>query len=334
MLFKLNFKLIALAVISPLLLPLIVFSQPTDKKGNERYSRQDYIEMYAGFAVQEMLISGVPASITLAQGILESGDGNSTLARKAKNHFGIKCHGMWEGEKYYMDDDAKNECFRVYGSVFDSYKDHSAFLSGRQRYADLFKLKPTDYKGWAKGLKQAGYATNPKYPALLIKIIEENDLAKYDKMKKPPKGGATLPKEPKEKTPRSNPNTNQGNDTPIVTAYTRQLYLRNGIRYIKIEEGDTFDKLERLLGMRKWQFQNYNDLRSTDQLEAGMILYLQPKKSKTRTADYHIVARGEDLRWISQEYGVKLKKLEKYNAITSATELDPGQKVWLRKPRK
>ena len=334
MLFKLNFRSIGLAPVCALLLPLLAFSQPKAKKGKERYSRQDYIGMYAGFAVQEMLISGVPASITLAQGILESGDGNSTLAQKAKNHFGIKCHGMWDGEKYYMDDDAKNECFRVYASVFDSYKDHSAFLSGRQRYADLFKLRLTDYKGWARGLKQAGYATNPKYPALLIKIIEENDLAKYDKMKKPPKGGAKLPKEPKEKKPKSKPNANHEDDTPIVTAYTRQLYLRNGIRYIKIEEGDTYDKLERLLGMRKWQFQKYNDLNSTDQLEAGMILYLQPKKGRTRKADYHISARGEDLRWISQEYGVKLKKLEKYNAITSETELDPGQKVWLRKPRK
>ncbi|MFT5055014.1 MAG: flagellum-specific peptidoglycan hydrolase FlgJ, partial [Oceanospirillaceae bacterium] len=183
-----------------LVLPIMAFTQPKDGKKNTRYSRADYINMYAGFAVEEMKLSGVPASITLAQGILESGDGNSSLAKKAKNHFGIKCHGMWQGKKHYMDDDAKDECFRAYGSVFDSYKDHSAFLKGRDRYADLFKLKLTDYKGWARGLKKAGYATNPKYPALLIKIIEENDLAKYDKMKKAPKGGAKLPKEKKDKT--------------------------------------------------------------------------------------------------------------------------------------
>ena len=179
-------------------LQLLASAQSSNRKNPvEKITRSDYIEMYAPFAVKEMLISGVPASITLAQGILESGDGNSTLSRNANNHFGIKCHGMWEGDKYYMDDDAKGECFRVYTSVFDSYRDHSEFLSGRSRYAALFELRRTDYKGWAHGLKKAGYATNPKYPALLIKIIEENALAKFDKMKSPPEGKLNLQKDQK-----------------------------------------------------------------------------------------------------------------------------------------
>ena len=326
----LRFAIFAMMVLST----VSSFAQPKEKT---RYTRQDYIDMYAGFAVQEMLISGVPASITLAQGILESGDGNSQLAKKARNHFGIKCHSMWEGEKYYMDDDAKGECFRVYGSVFDSYKDHSEFLSGRQRYAELFKLKLTDYEGWARGLKKAGYATNPKYPALLIKIIEENDLSKYDRMKKPPKGGLKAPKDstPTEKPEvAEQPESIKHDDKAIVTAYSRQVYLRNGIKYIRVNEGDSFTSLERMLGMRTWQFVKYNDLDEKHELVPGSILYLQPKKNKTRKADYHIVSRGETLKWISQEYGVKLKKLIKYNALSDPTAIDVGQKIWLRKPRR
>ena len=333
MIFKRTIRFALGVLCLALTLPFMAFTQPKDGKKNTRFSRADYISMYAGFAVEEMLLSGVPASITLAQGILESGDGNSSLAKKANNHFGIKCHGMWDGKKHYMDDDTKNECFRVYNSVFDSYKDHSEFLKGRDRYADLFKLRLTDYKGWARGLKKAGYATNPKYPALLIKIIEENDLAKYDKMKKAPKGSAKLPKEHKDRSEK--PATEvKHNDKPIVSAYNRQLYQRNGIKFIRVKDGDTFDNLERLLGMRKWQFYKYNDLASTDQLEEGMVFYLQPKKNKTRKADYHIAARNESLKWISQEYGVKLSKIAKYNGITVDTETEPGQKIWLRKPRK
>ena len=131
-------------------LQLLASAQSSNRKNPvEKITRSDYIEMYAPFAVKEMLISGVPASITLAQGILESGDGNSVLSRNANNHFGIKCHGLWEGEKYYMDDDSKGECFRVYTTVFESYRDHSEFLSGRGRYASLFELRKTDYKSWA-----------------------------------------------------------------------------------------------------------------------------------------------------------------------------------------
>jgi flagellum-specific peptidoglycan hydrolase FlgJ len=197
----------------------------------DRITRQEYVSTYAPAAVQEMLISGVPASITLAQGILESGDGNSVLAKVARNHFGIKCHGLWEGEKYYHDDDAKGECFRVYPTVFDSYRDHSEFLRTRDRYADLFKLKLTDYKGWAHGLKSAGYATNPKYPELLIKIIEENDLTQYDRMTKPPKSGEKQPKEPRVATPKA-PTHEEKTEEAVVSASSRQMYLRNNVRYV------------------------------------------------------------------------------------------------------
>lgn len=140
-------------------------------------STQDYINTYTKIAIEQEKQYGIPACITLAQGILESGSGRSRLATEANNHFGIKCHNDWKGKKIYKDDDKKNECFRVYDNAEQSYIDHSLFLVGKKRYAELFQLKITDYKGWAKGLKKAGYATNPKYPQLLIDIIELYDLA-------------------------------------------------------------------------------------------------------------------------------------------------------------
>ena len=173
------------------LLAVAVFAQP----GSKKITQSEYIEMYKDDAIREMHRSGVPASITLAQGILESGNGNSALARYANNHFGIKCHSDWKGETFIQDDDEKDECFRKYNHVLESYEDHSDFLK-KKRYAFLFDLKITDYKGWANGLKKAGYATNPKYPKLLIDIIELNNLSQYDKApkKSSPKKTADKPK--------------------------------------------------------------------------------------------------------------------------------------------
>lgn len=302
-------------------------------KPDSRITRSEYIERYAPFAVKEMLISGVPASITLAQGILESGDGNSLLAREAKNHFGIKCHGMWEGRKFYKDDDAKNECFRVYESVFDSYRDHSEFLSGRGRYAALFELRRTDYKGWAHGLKKAGYATNPKYPALLIRIIEENDLTRFDRMKKPPADVDQQPEETKSDEQQP-PKEDVDPKEAIVSSLDRQMYLRNNIRFVRAKKGDTYKKLEYLLGVRRWQILKYNDKQSNPTLRPGEILYLQPKRRRNRDHDFHFTQRGETLRSISQKYGIKLKKLYKYNELNPGEEPIVGQKVWLRRKRR
>ena len=145
-----------------------------------RMSREEYIEMYSDIAMKEMLRSGVPASITLAQGMLESDNGNSSLAKKSNNHFGIKCHNDWTGKKVHHDDDSRHECFRKYKTVYDSYVDHSDFLMNTSRYAFLFDLDVKDYRGWAKGLKKAGYATSRTYADMLIRIIEENDLHRYD----------------------------------------------------------------------------------------------------------------------------------------------------------
>lgn len=312
-------------------LHLVAVAQSSNRTASyEKLTRAQYIDLYAPFAVKEMLISGVPASITLAQGILESGDGNSTLAQKANNHFGIKCHGLWEGKKYHMDDDSKGECFRVYENVFESYRDHSEFLSGRERYANLFKLRLTDYKGWAHGLKEAGYATNPKYPALLIKIIEENELDKYDRMKTPPKGGEFPKKNGSKEHKQNSDNPNEA----LVSTSQRQMYLRNDIRYVRVEEGDTYEKLERLTQVRKGQILKYNDKVSSAPLVDGELIYLQPKRNRNRAHDYHMVATGETLRWISQEYGIQLKQLYKHNELNLGEEPIAGQKIWLRKRKK
>ena len=176
-----------------------------------------YIKEYREIAVEEMKRYHIPASITLAQGLLESGAGQGTLARKSNNHFGIKCGSDWDGKTVKHDDDARNECFRVYKNAKDSYRDHSKFLAERSRYASLFELKITDYKGWARGLKKAGYATNPRYAEQLIGIIELYDLHKYDT-----KGGLKWMKE--------NPNPHQP-------------YIANGLLYIKIRAGDTWKSL-------------------------------------------------------------------------------------------
>ena len=173
-------------------------------KSLNKYSLQ-YIKKYAPIAVSEMHKYKVPASITLAQGILESGNGRSQLASKSNNHFGIKCHTGWKGAKVYHDDDEKGECFRKYKYVESSYEDHSQFLSGRRRYASLFALRKTDYKGWSKGLKKAGYATDKNYPKKLIKIIETYELYEFDKirekdLKRVKKGTSKTQRKPKVKT--------------------------------------------------------------------------------------------------------------------------------------
>ena len=196
----------------------------------QQFSRNGYIVKFAPLAVQQMQLYKVPASITLAQGILESNNGNSRLAIKGNNHFGIKCHG-WEGKKIYADDDQKHECFRRYKDVIESYRDHSLFLKKYDRYSFLFDYKIKDYKSWASGLKKAGYATNSKYPELLIKIIEENELFKYDKT-----------------------------SSDLLLASKRDIYLHsNRIKYVIANDLETYQIIAEELNLKLWQLYQYND---------------------------------------------------------------------------
>ena len=256
---------------------------------NKQY--EEYIKKYRDIAVEEMKKYHIPASITLAQGLLESGAGQSTLARKSNNHFGIKCGSDWKGKSVRHDDDERNECFRAYKHPKQSYEDHSKFLVSRPRYASLFKLKITDYKGWARGLKKAGYATNPRYAEQLIGIIELYDLDKYDK-----KGGLKWMKE--------NPNPHQP-------------YIANGLVYIVVRSGDTWKSISKEFDISRKKLRKYNDLYKGYELKVGDILYLE---KKNRRADkehiVHVLRAGESMYSISQKYGIRLKRLYKLNKMS------------------
>ncbi|MFI3294960.1 MAG: glucosaminidase domain-containing protein [Rikenellaceae bacterium] len=253
----------------------------------KKLSNSEYAAKYSDLAQQQMKKYGIPASITLAQGILESGCGSSRLAVKANNHFGIKCGSNWSGKSIRHDDDRRKECFRKYSSVKDSYLDHSLFLVKGSRYSSLFRLDKTDYKGWAYGLSAAGYATNPKYPELLIGIIERGQLWKYD--------GATG-KQKKSKT------KGRGR-IPLGFGLT------NGVMYAVVVIGEDFYSLSERVNLSVKKLLKYNDLPSIVPIEAGMAIYLAPKKSKNREAGQCVVSTSGSLHTISQQYGVKLESL-------------------------
>lgn len=268
---------------------------------SQNLTRKQYITKYSALAVKQMRQYKIPASITLAQGILESNNGNSKLAVKANNHFGIKCHG-WEGKKIFEDDDKKNECFRKYKSPLESFKDHSLFLNKYSRYAFLFDYKITDYKSWARGLKKAGYATNKKYPELLIKIIEDNKLNIFD-----------------------------DKDVEIeFISEIRNIYMHpNRIKYVKSENQDTYITIAKNLKMKLWQLQKYNDSKETNILAEGTIVFIQPKRKKGKVK-VHTYNKNESLISISQFYGVKLKSLKKRNDLILKKGLNNGDKLRLR----
>ena len=250
-------------------------------------------------AVEQMKKYKIPASITLAQGLLESGAGTSSLARKSNNHFGIKCHSTWRGKKVYYDDDAPKECFRAYRKVEDSYEDHSKFLTEGARYRFLFDLKITDYKGWAKGLKKAGYATDRSYANRLITIIEDYELYKYDSQGMSKREARKLAKLLKKKPWLANPH---------------QVYIANGLAYVVVREGDTFKLLGGEFDISWKKLVDYNDLHKEYVLEPGDIIYLKKKNKKAQKPyEVHIVRDGESMHSISQTYGIRLKYLYKMN---------------------
>ncbi len=286
----------------------------------DRMSRQEYIGQYADLAMKEMKRTGIPASIKLAQGCLESDNGNSRLARRGNNHFGIKCHD-WTGGTIYHDDDRRNECFRKYGSDYESYIDHSLFLTTKGRYASLFDLRPDDYRGWARGLKSAGYATSRSYAKTLIRIIEENELDRYDAM--------VLEGEYQESGIGS-----EREDSPNAFGYetARTVKLNNRIEYIITRPGDTPQSIREEFDLYPNEFYRYNDLERGVDLDSGMIIYLQPKRRKApRGNDTHMVEPGETLRDISQEYGVKIRHLRRLNRLEKDEGVQPGMNLNLRR---
>lgn len=298
-------------------------------------AQEKYISTYAEIAVQEMYRSGIPASITLAQGMLESGNGRSELAVKSNNHFGIKCHNNWNGGRVYHDDDAKGECFRKYDHVHQSYRDHSDFLRYRDRYKFLFDLKPTDYKGWAYGLKKAGYATDPSYPTKLIRLIEEYRLYQYDTKTASfgAAGKAVVARPaPPSVIEQAVPVADQVRKKYFQFETTRQMFSKNGVPFIYSAEGETYKSIADANGLFVKELLKFNDLTEDEILRPGTVVYLQSKKNAAvKGLEKHVVESGETLRDIAQRYAVKMGKLYKLNGWSKEYEPKEGDCIKLRK---
>lgn len=319
----------------------------------QNYTRSEYIAKWADVAIEHMEIYGIPASITMAQAIVESSCGNSTLARTANNHFGIKCGGNWTGEKVYHDDDAKGECFRAYESAAESFADHAEFLNGRERYQSLFTYATDDYVSWAKGLKQAGYATAPTYAEHLIKVIEEERLYLLDR-----KNGRKLYDDyvaeklglnstPTAPSTESTEDIKQGVDQTLAYAdrgidpnnfrvtinshFGYNVYLTNGANYIVAREGDTYASIGKLFDLSESMLRKFNDVSKGSEPKAGEIVYIERKASHWRGNNLiHTTQSGESLHLISQVYGVRLKSLTKLNHLKEDALIEAGRTIRLR----
>ena len=292
---------------------LIAVSASAQMKWNARY--QQYIDQHKDIAIEQMLRWKSPASITLAQGVLESGAGQSELTRQSNNHFGIKCHG-WTGRTVYKDDDARNECFRAYPSAYESYEDHSRFLASGQRYRSLFSLKVTDYKGWARGLKAAGYATNPQYANRLIELIQLYKLYKYDTEKGYDKFMIERVKD------------HSVNGQPL-----HPIKIFNSNYFIQARRGDTFRSIGKEINISYKKIAKYNERDRDDQLVEGEIIWLK-KKQKRAPKEYkgrlHYIRQGESMYSIAQKYGIRLESLYKMNKLSPDYDIRVGDALKLR----
>lgn len=294
--------------------------------------QQSYIEKYSSLAVEEMYRTGVPASITLAQGLLESGNGQSRLAVKGNNHFGIKCHNTWTGAKVYHDDDRKGECFRKYDSPEESFRDHSDFLRYRDRYKFLFDLELTDYRSWAYGLKTAGYATDPKYPEKLIRLIEEYRLYEYDTQKPEQTTHHVEPQVPVSPTviEQVQPLSPRQRET-FSFALSRQMYSLNGVPFVYASEGETYASIAKANRLFLKEILKFNDLKEEKDLVPGTVVYLQKKKKKAAAGlEKYVVEGSQDMRSISQRFAIRLDKLCKLNDIAPDHVLRDGDVLNLR----
>lgn len=301
----------------------------------------EYINNYKQLAMDEMLRTGVPASIKLAQGIHETYAGKSELVLKSRNHFGIKCKATWTGNKVYHDDDARGECFRSYSSPNDSYIDHSNFLKGSERYASLFTLDPTDYKGWAYGLKKAGYATNNKYSQIIIKLIEDYHLQQYSlialgKMQPSDEVFAGIEKK------LINSNEVVNNTEPVVVSelpkpeviqpakvYPQGEFTINNTRVIFAKSGSSLLGIAQQYDVSLGRLLDFNEIKDADILEKDQLVYLQ-RKRKVCANEFHIVRKGETLYEIAQEEGIRLESLADYNHLKPHMIPAAGEKLFLQ----
>ncbi len=306
-----------------------------------------YIEKYKDIAIAEMNRVGIPASITLAQGLHESGIGNSYLAKNTNNHFGIKCHEKWTGKIFKYTDDAPNECFRVYEKVEESYIDHSEFLKNRPRYASLFLLDKFDYKAWAYGLKKAGYATNPKYPEIIIKTIEENQLYRFDKpneelasdnveIEKEISIDVTeikTVKEIEEDKKKTNDNIVDLNiKNPVLLnkkTSTKKITTINKSKAVRVSKNETIDMISNSVNVDKADLFAFNDITNSTKLEEGQYLFIEKKKKKNKEKKY--IVKSKDNMWlIAQKKGVQLTALLKRNKLKVGEEPAIKETIYLK----
>jgi len=300
----------------------------------------NYVNRYRDLSVSEMNRTGVPASITLAQGMLESDYGRSSLAINGNNHFGIKCHSDWTGQTIKRNDDRHNECFRKYRRPEDSFYDHSDFLKSGSRYKSLFDIDPTNYKAWANGLKNSGYATNPDYANLLIRKIEENKLYQYDRGYT---AAATKPQNniPQKESSQAAKTTGTDVKEPAkakegtvtfgdVMARAPRIMENNRVQYIIVKDGETKKSIENEFQLLSWELSRYNELKEDFTPVTGQMLYLEPKRDKAETGIEFHIAEGETMYAISQKYGIRLKSLLELNKMTEGTEPAKGQKILLQ----
>ena len=295
---------------------------------------KSYIETYKDIAIAEMQRTGVPAAITLAQGIHETGAGTSDLVRRSNNHFGIKCKSDWKGESVSHDDDARGECFRKYNDPYESYRDHSDFLKYRPYYTDLFKLDPTDYEGWAYGLKKAGYATNPKYPQILIKLIKDYHLQDYTMiaLNKETRDELVWASNKEESASDEEAKTEPNEpveDLALRTKYPSGVFKINETKVVLVYKGTSFLKIAEEHKLNLSRLFEFNDMKPVDVAERDQLIYLQ-RKRKTGANEFHLVAEGETLHSIAQTEAIRIEMLAEYNLLELHMHPATGEKLHLR----
>lgn len=293
----------------------------------------DYIEQYKDVAIEQMRKHGVPASITLAQGLLESGAGTSMLAERANNHFGIKTGGNWSGPYVLKDDDARQEKFRKYDNARQSYEDHSLFLRNGQRYSSLFSLEPTDYRGWANGLKVAGYATNPQYAQRLIDLIERYGLDRYDEQAL----GGRHHKQHHGDAQREQAVAPLRKPAPVASApvplAADAIKCCNGTFYVVAQKGDTYASIAQRWKLKETRLRHFNEVSATAVPEPGHPVYLQKKAQRGSSqlgSPTHIVRGGESMHDIAQQYAIQLPSLYQLNHLPSDYVPKAGDVLRLR----
>jgi Muramidase (flagellum-specific) len=297
------------------------------------YSQQaeiirNYINKYKDLAISEMLRTGVPAAITLAQGIHESGAGQGKLVLMSNNHFGIKCKSNWTGESVKYDDDARGECFRKYSQSEDSYRDHSDFLRSGKNYSFLFQLDPTNYTEWAYGLKKAGYATNPKYPQVLIKLIEDYNLQEYTLIAMGKTGQTANDVMAEIDLPEAKPEHAEmpREKKPV---YPDGEFKINETRVVFVKKGTPFLAIAKQYDVDLSKIFEFNEIPKAQVSAKDQLIYLQ-RKRKTGLSDFHLVQPGETLHDIAQLNAIRLESLRELNWLKENEMPAPGEKLSLK----